>query len=134
MEKQTDRPTFAKQYYAFKALGPYVREPLSSYDRVFFDCLSICVDVEKSAELREFWGWWLELEPCDGGYQYKYWYGIFDEVGDWHQQQIPKEQQTIVDETLQRFFIRLSELLENKFELTLTPDKALDNPKIPTAA
>jgi len=129
-----DVPKFARQLYAFKALGPYIREPLSSNDRVFFDCLSSCLDAEKSAELREFWGWWMELVPCEGGYHYNYWFGVYDEAGNWTQQSIPEEQRKLANDTLQRFFIRLSTLLENKFKLTINPGEALNNPQIPTAA
>lgn len=134
MEKEIDLPSFARQLYAFKALGPYIREPLSSSERVFFDCLSSCIDTNKPAELREFWGWWMELKPCQSGYTYEYWFGVYDEEGNWSQQELPSEQQQLADDTLQRFFIRLNQLLEDKFKLNISPSDSLNNPHITCAA
>ena len=52
----------------FMTLGPYLRQEQCEPGRYFFDCLASCLNLNAAPERREFWGWWLVLESCEGGF------------------------------------------------------------------
>lgn len=54
----------------FMTLGPYLRQEQCEPERYFFDCLAVCLNLGAEPESREQ-GWWLVLEPREGGFSFK---------------------------------------------------------------
>ncbi|MFD2179416.1 sigma factor-binding protein Crl [Veronia pacifica] len=114
----------------FAALGPYLRQKKSSPDTYFFDCLSACVNAKKAPESREFWGWWLELSAREGGFDYNYWFGKFDDKGNWQEETVPAKSSDEVVATLESFFTKIRGFVEGDLQLTVTPAGNLAHPKL----
>ncbi|MDF2154966.1 sigma factor-binding protein Crl [Vibrio sp. CAU 1672] len=117
MPETTQGPTHFRLMSKLKAVGPYLREPQSDEERYYFDCLSVCVDDKKSPEKREFWGWWMELEPSEHGFTAKYHIGKYNQAGNWIAEELPEK---IVEEvylTQRTFHEKLVSTLAEHFEL-----------------
>lgn len=117
----------------FKTLGPYIRIEQCTEECYFFDCLAICVSARVDPSCREFWGWWLTLQREETKFFYSYQMGLFNEEGDWQPQEIPRKKQEEIQKTLNVFYERLSELL-NQLECELHPSADLDKDKVISAA
>ncbi|RXJ73099.1 sigma factor-binding protein Crl [Veronia nyctiphanis] len=114
----------------FAALGPYLRQKKSNPDTYFFDCLSACVNAKKAPDEREFWGWWLELSAREGGFDYTYEFGKFDDKGDWVKGSVPAKSQQEVVATLESFYTKLTDFVEKELNLAVTPSSQLPHPKL----
>ncbi|PSU32091.1 sigma factor-binding protein Crl [Photobacterium lutimaris] len=116
------------------ALGPYLRQPLSSEGHFFFDCLSSCVSAKKAPDEREFWGWWFIIEANDEGFDYHYGFGRYDGAGEWVKDPVPAKHEKAVQQTLEDFYPKLEGLLQKEFKLTLSPSKVLKEPELGSVA
>ena len=115
----------------FTALGPYIREGKCEDNRFFFDCLAVCVNVKPAPEVREFWGWWMELERNGEQLIYYYQVGLFDKNGDRVNQVISKKD---VIESIHETLIRFHDFLQaaaSELEMTLVPDEKMSNFPLP---
>lgn len=107
------------------ALGPYLRQQHSSEGYFFFDCLASCISAKKEPEVREFWGWWLILSATETGFEYRYFFGRFDSEGEWQQEAVPAKHEQAVLQTLNDFYPKLTGLLQDELNLTVTPAREL---------
>lgn len=125
---------FRKRIRIFTALGPYLRENNCQPKHFYFDCLSICINAEVEPELREFYGWWLEIELLDETFEYHYQFGMYNKVGDWLAMPIPKKLQRDVELTLCQFYQKLSVCLTEQLRSNLIPSATLAKTLILSAA
>lgn len=113
-------PTHYRLLSTLKAIGPYVREGQCSEGFYLFDCLSVCVDDQKSPEEREFWGWWMELEPEGEHLAAKYHLGLYNLAGDWIDTELPASAIEDVYKTQEIFHLKLTQTLVEKFGIVIT--------------
>ncbi|WP_026957369.1 MULTISPECIES: sigma factor-binding protein Crl [Aliagarivorans] len=123
-------PTHGKLVKKFTELGPYLRGEQSSKECYFFDCLAACVSAKPAAEVREFYGWWMQLVVTEQGFEYNYTWGIYNEKGDWDECAIPKKHQEEVTKSLDVFYQKLLNLLDElslpiEASASLSPSQAL---------
>ena len=106
----------------FMSLGPYLRQEQSEPGRYFFDCLASCLNLNAEPELREFWGWWLVLEPCDGGFNCQSEIGLYNKEGVWVPQQPHVDGLDAVAGSRQHFLLNLQNKLK-AWQLSLIADE-----------
>ncbi len=112
---------------SFGRIGPYLREEHCDDCSFFFDCLSYCVSIKAAPESREFYGWWLQLEIVEDGFAYFYGFGLYDKEGKWVEKKIPKKAMVECQRTLEDFYAKLHECIDQKFGMTLKPAEGLDD-------
>ncbi len=122
MTEVTANPTHFRLLTALRAIGPYLRENDSQDGNYLFDCLSVCVDDQKSPEEREFWGWWMELESCvreeaTQGFTANFEIGLYNQSGCWEKSEVPDNVRGEVFRTQNEFMKKLSKVLEERFGL-----------------
>ena len=100
-------PTHYRLLTALKAIGPYLREGQCADGFYLFDCLSVCVNDQKSPEKREFWGWWMELEQEEKGFAAKYHIGRYNVEGEWVVTDLPQPAIQDVNKTQEEFHLKL---------------------------
>lgn len=119
MSEMTKTPTHYRLLTAMKAIGPYLREGQSKEGYYLFDCLSACVNDQKSPEKREFWGWWLELERTEEGFEAKYHIGRYNTAGVWGYEALPAHAVSEVTRTQEDFHQKLVSHLIRQFDLSV---------------
>ena len=119
MSEVTKAPTHFRLISNLKSIGPYLLEPLSRENYYLFDCLSVCVNDQKSPEEREFWGWWLELERDGDAFCARYLIGLYDIEGNWQEKKLPKKAIEEVNRTQMAFHEKLEQMLSSKFALSV---------------
>ncbi len=117
-------PSRGRLFKLFTDLGPYFRRQQSTELLFFFDCLEICIDVEKEPEEREFYGWWLALEKSEQGFHYKRFDGRYNVDGDWVVENIAVQDQQQLDKSFALFLKRLENLIDIETGLKLEEKKA----------
>lgn len=69
----------------FGALGPYLRPEQCEPDRFFFDSRNPALFPRHSG-----WGWWLLLEPCEGGFSGQSELAGYSATGIWLNRPVPR--------------------------------------------
>jgi len=110
----TKQPSRGRLFKLFTELGPYFRIKQSNESLFFFDCLEICLDVEKELEEREFYGWWVTIEKSESGYAYQRFDGLYNLAGDWVCKKISAENKKQLDQSFAVFFKQIATLLKNE--------------------
>lgn len=105
----------------FMTLGPYLRQEQCEPERYFFDCLTVCLNLGAEPESREFWGWWLVLEPRDGGFSMQTQLGLYDKDGSWQERQPHASALAEVEHSRERFLSVLHTRLE-QWQLPILAD------------
>lgn len=105
----------------FMTLGPYLRQEQCEPERYFFDCLAVCLNLGAEPESREFWGWWLVLEPREGGFSFQTQLGLYNKEGSWQDRQPHASAVAEVEDSRERFLRVLQSRLE-QWQLPLLPD------------
>ena len=106
----------------FMTLGPYLRQEQCEPERYFFDCLAVCLNLGAEPGSREFWGWWLVLEPRESGFNFQTQMGLYDKDGNWLDRQPHASAVAEVEGSRERFFRVLQTRLE-QWQLPLLPDE-----------
>ena len=130
MTKESQILSYNRLVTRFTQLGPYLRKEKTNEEKFFFDCLSVCVNAEKTPDTREFWGWWLSLSTTEEGFFYDYQFGKFNTAGDWLTENIPNQDSQQVRETLSDFYLKLQNFVEEDLNLKILPAKELNHPKL----
>ena len=107
----------------FMTLGPYLRQEQCEPKRNFFDCLAVCLNLGAGPESREFWGWWLVLEPREGGFSFQTQLGLYNKEGNWQERQPHASAVAEVEGSRERFLRVLQTRLE-QWQLPLLSDEA----------
>ncbi|CZF81698.1 sigma factor-binding protein Crl [Grimontia marina] len=134
MTDETKTLSHGRLLTRFAQLGPYLRQNKCSEEGYFFDCLSACVNAKKSPECREFWGWWMEISPKEGGFEYAYTFGKFDTEGAWKAENVPNKSSTEVKASLDAFYSKITEFVEGELGLEISAKPSLKEPKLGSAA
>ena len=115
----------------FMALGPYLRQEQSEPGRYFFDCLASCLNLSAEPEVREFWGWWLVLEPCEGGFNCQSELVLYNKEGVWLAKQPHADGLDAVASSRQRFLLNLQNKLKGwQLSLNAADQGLLDSPSV----
>jgi sigma factor-binding protein Crl len=96
----------------FMTLGPYLRQEQCEPERYFFDCLAVCLNLGAEPESREFWGWWLVLEPREGGFICQSELGLYNKEGSWQERKPHASALDAVEGSRERFLKTLHAKLE----------------------
>lgn len=107
----------------FMQLGPYLRPEQSDEGRYFFDCLAVCLNLKADPEQREFWGWWLVLVPCEGGFTMSGEFGLYTKDGIWDNHVPPESVMPELTRSRENFMRHLQELLAG-WQMELFPGPA----------
>lgn len=134
MNDETKTLSHGRLMTRFAQVGPYLRQHKSSEEGYFFDCLSACVNAKKSPECREFWGWWMEMTPVEGGFEYLYTFGKFNTEGVWIEDNVPNKYVNEVKASLDTFYTKITALVEGELALTVNAKSSLKQPKLGSAA
>ncbi|ATF08599.1 Curlin genes transcriptional activator [Candidatus Enterovibrio altilux] len=92
------------------------------------------MNAQKLPESREFWGWWLKLTPKKGGFEYAYTFGKFNTEGNWKMDHVPKRCTKEVTKSLEMFYKKISNFVENELQLEITALSSLKHPQLGPAA
>lgn len=110
----TKNPSRGRLFKLFTDLGPYFRKLQSTESSYFFDCLEICIDMEKEPEEREFYGWWLVVENNDHGFTFERFNGRYNLAADWEDETLTDEQLKQIDKSFDTFIVRLQALVKQE--------------------